>query len=88
MDLLLELQAEQSRLPVARPASLESTALGAATVAGLAEGVWSSLGELAGLWAAASVFEPQLPVELTDAVHDVWRRAVEKSMGWAAPEPS
>ena len=51
MDLLLELQAEQSRMPVARPASLESTALGAATVAGLAEGVWSSLGELAGLWA-------------------------------------
>ena len=88
MDLLLELQAEQSRLPVARPASLESTALGAATLAGLAEGMWSSLGELAGLWGAASVFEPQLPIELTDAVHDVWRRAVEKSRGWAAPDPS
>ena len=87
MDLLLELQAEQSRMPVARPASLESTALGAATVAGLAEGVWTSLAELAGLWRAETVFEPQLPVELTDAVHDVWRRAVEKSMGWAAPEP-
>jgi glycerol kinase len=86
MDLLLELQAEQSRMPVARPASLESTALGAATVAGLAEGVWSSLDELAGLWAAEAVFEPQLPVELTDAVHDVWRRAVERSMGWADPE--
>jgi glycerol kinase len=86
MDLLLELQAEQSRMPVARPASLESTALGAATIAGLAEGVWSSLDELAGLWAAEAVFEPQLPVELTDAVHDVWRRAVEKSMGWADPE--
>ena len=88
MDLLLELQAEQSRLPVARPASLESTALGAATLAGLAEGMWSSLGELAGLWGAASVFEPQLPIELADAVHDVWRRAVEKSRGWAAPDPS
>jgi glycerol kinase len=86
MDLLLELQAEQSRMPVARPASLESTALGAATVAGLAEDVWSSLDELAGLWAAAAVFEPQLPVELTDAVHEVWRRAVEKSRGWADPE--
>ena len=48
MDLLLELQAEQSRMPVARPRSLESTALGAATVAGLAEGMWSSLSELAG----------------------------------------
>ncbi len=87
MDLLLELQAEQSRMPVARPASLESTALGAATVAGLAEGVWSSLDQLAGLWAAAAVFEPQLPAELTDAVHEVWRRAVEKSKGWADPEP-
>ena len=83
MDLLLALQAEQSRMPVARPASLESTALGAATVAGLAEGMWSSLDELAGLWRAETVFEPELPVELTDALHAVWRRAVEKSMGWA-----
>ncbi len=88
MDLLLELQAEQSRMPVARPASLESTALGAATVAGLAEGVWASLAELAGLWRAETVFEPQLPVELTDALHHAWRRAVEKSMGWAVSEPS
>jgi glycerol kinase len=83
MDLLLALQADQSRMTVARPASLESTALGAATVAGLAEGVWSSLSELAGLWRAETVFEPELHVELTDALHTVWRRAVEKSMGWA-----
>ena len=87
MDLLLELQAEQSRMPVARPASHESTALGAATVAGLAEGVWSSLAELAALWRAEAVFEPQLPVELVDATHAVWRRAVEKSRGWADPDP-
>ncbi len=83
MDLLLELQAEQSRMTVARPRSTESTALGAATVAGLAEGVWSSLDELAGLWQAEAVFEPQLPAELTDALHDVWLRAVERSRGWA-----
>jgi glycerol kinase len=84
MDLLLELQAEQSRMPVARPRSLESTALGAATLAGLAEGVWSSLDELAGLWEAESVFEPQLPAELADATHAVWLRTVEKSRGWDA----
>ena len=83
MDLLLELQAEQSRLPVARPRSLESTALGAATVAGLAEGVWSSLGDLASRWRADTVFEPQLPGELADATHAAWRRAVEKAMNWA-----
>jgi glycerol kinase len=87
MDLLLELQAEQSRMPVARPHSLESTALGAATVAGLAEGVWSSLDELADRWEAERTFEPQLPRELADATHAVWRRAVEKAMGWAESEP-
>ena len=88
MDLLLELQAEQSRMPVARPRSLESTALGAATLAGLAEGVWSSLDELAALWEADTAFEPQLPVELADATYAVWGRAVEKSKGWADTEPT
>ncbi len=87
MDLLLALQAEQSRMPVARPASLESTALGAATVAGLAEGVWTSLDELADLWRPETVFEPELPVELTDALHAGWRRAVDKAMGWADLDP-
>ena len=87
MDLLLELQAEQSRMPVARPRSLETTALGAATVAGLAEGVWSSLAELAALWQAEQTFEPQLPPELADATYAVWRRVVEKSMGWAELDP-
>jgi glycerol kinase len=86
MDLLLTLQAEQSRMPVARPRSTESTALGAATLAGLAEGMWGSLDELAGLWSASAQFEPTLPVELTDALYAVWRRAVERSRHWAAGE--
>ena len=83
MDLLLRLQAEQSRMPVARPRSTESTALGAATLAGLAEGMWGSPDELAGLWAAEARFEPELPVELTDAVYAGWQRAVDRSRGWA-----
>ena len=58
MDLLLQLQAEQSRMPVARPRSTESTALGAATLAGLAEGMWGSLDELAGLWGARPSSSP------------------------------
>jgi glycerol kinase len=87
MDLLLELQAEQSGMPVARPRSLESTALGAATLAGLVEGVWSSLPELSALWQAERTFEPQLPPELADATYAAWRRAVEKSMGWADLDP-
>jgi glycerol kinase len=83
MDLLLQLQAEQSRMPVARPQSTESTAVGAATLAGLVEGVWSSADEVAGLWRAETEFEPELPVELTDALYTVWQRAVDRSRGWA-----
>ncbi len=86
MDLLLQLQAEQSRVPVARPLSLESTALGVATLAGLTEGVWDSLQELSDLWRAAVTFEPELPAELTDAVYVTWTRAVARARGWAAPE--
>jgi len=86
MDLLLRLQAEQSRMPVARPRSTESTALGAATLAGLTEGMWGSLDELAGLWRMAAQFEPEWPAELTEALYAVWRRAVDRSRGWAAPE--
>jgi glycerol kinase len=86
MNLLLELQAEQSRMTVARPRTLESTALGAATIAGLAEDVWPSLDALAARWEAEIVFEPQLPPEFADAGHAAWRRAVEKSMGWATAE--
>jgi glycerol kinase len=83
MDLLLRLQSEQSRMPVSRPRSLESTALGAATLAGLVEGMWGSLDELAALWGASAQFEPELPVELTDALYVPWQRAVERSRGWA-----
>ncbi len=86
MDLLLRLQAEQSRMPVARPESTESTALGAATLAGLVEGVWGSLDELSGLWCASSQFEPELPLELPDALYAVWRRAVDRARGWAVAE--
>jgi glycerol kinase len=86
MDLLLQLQAEQSRMPVARPQSTESTALGAATLAGLAEGMWGSLDELAGLWTTSARFDPELPVELTDALFAVWQRTIERSRDWAASE--
>jgi glycerol kinase len=70
-------------MPVARARSSESTGVGAATLAGLAEGMWGSLDELAGLWSASAQFEPELPVELTDAFYAGWRRAVDRARGWA-----
>ena len=83
MDLLLRLQAEQSRMPVARPRSTESTALGAATLAGLAEGMWGSPRRAGRPVEPSARFEPELPVELTDAFYAVWQRAVDRARGWA-----
>ena len=48
--------------------------------------MWGSLDELAALWQPAAHFEPQLPVELTDAVYAVWQRAVERAKRWAEPD--
>ncbi|MGO9456955.1 MAG: FGGY family carbohydrate kinase [Acidimicrobiales bacterium] len=83
MDLLLQLQADQSETPVARPRSVESTALGAATLAGLAEGVWGSLDELAGLWRPGAAFAPSAERGSADLAHAAWLRAVGRSRGWA-----
>jgi len=78
MDLLLELQATNSRLPVLRSASLEATARGAALVAGLECGVFHSLGDLAELWRSDQRFEPAEPT-FADLGYASWLRAVERS---------
>jgi glycerol kinase len=83
MDLLLQIQADQLQVPVARPIVQETTALGAAYIAGLAEGVWSSPEEVASRWTLDHRFVPQLPPDAADAGHARWRRAVERSRGWA-----
>ncbi|HXQ75299.1 MAG TPA: glycerol kinase GlpK [Acidimicrobiales bacterium] len=83
MDLLLQLQADQVRVPVERPATSETTALGAAWLAGLAEGVWGSLDELGAIWSLERSFAPAASAVAADAAHAGWRRAVERSLGWA-----
>jgi glycerol kinase len=78
MDLLLELQATNSRVRVARSANLEATARGAASVAGLEVGLWGSLEELEDLWRAARTFEPGDPA-VADADYGAWLRAIERA---------
>ncbi len=83
MDLLLQHLADQARLEVVRPRSVETTALGAATMAGLAEGVWGSLDELAGLWSAEASFAPEADEGLVAEAHRAWVRSLDRSRGWA-----
>jgi glycerol kinase len=85
MDLLLQLQADQLQVPVARPVVQETTALGAAYLAGLAEGVWSSLDELAGQWHLDLQLEPAVGRGVADDRYRAWLRAVERSRHWATP---
>jgi glycerol kinase len=81
-DLLLQVQADQLGVPVSRPVVQETTALGAGYVAGLAEGVWGA-GDLADRWVLDRCFEPAAAPEAVAAAHEGWRRAVERSRGWA-----
>jgi glycerol kinase len=80
-DLLLQLQADQLQVPVERPVVGETTALGAAFLAGLATGTWSSHPELAATWALDRRFEPG-PRDDTGYAH--WRQAVRRVTGWAS----
>ncbi len=82
-DLLLQLQADQLGVPVRRPVVTETTALGAAFLAGLGTGVWSSTDELAQTWALDRRFEPE-PGRRDDGRHDRWRDAVRRAGGWTA----
>ena len=80
-DLLCRLQADQLAVPVQRPEVLETTALGAAFLAGLGTGVWSSTEELAATWRLERRFEPT-PGVRDDGTHARWLRAVERSRDW------
>ena len=84
MDLLLQVVADQTGLPVVRPRSVETTAIGAATLAGLAEGVWGSLDDLGDLWTADAPFSPTASADDTESAHQAWSRAVDRSRHWTS----
>lgn len=85
-DLLMQYQADLLGVPVRRPAALETTALGAAYLAGLAVGFWSGLEELRGLGGEATVFIPQGDRPQAELRMARWREAVERAKGWNAPK--
>jgi glycerol kinase len=83
MDVLLQFQADQLGVPVARPQFQETTVVGAAYLAGLAEGVWSGPDELAGIWQLDRRFDPTDDRSDADGRFERWRQAVTRSRSWA-----
>ena len=81
-DFLLQLQADLTGIPVVRPRIRETTALGAAALAGLAVGFWSE-GEVAGLAGVDRSFEPRMSADERGARRARWEQAVERARGWA-----
>ncbi len=82
-DLLLQCQADLLGVPVLRPQVTETTALGAAYLAGLAVGFWQDEAELAAQWQIDRRFEPSRSADWRQAQLAGWRRAVQRSLRWA-----
>jgi glycerol kinase len=85
-DPLLQLQADLLQLPVVRPNVTETTALGAAYLAGLATGVWKNRKEVAHHWQVDRRFEPKMPASAAAKLRARWREAVERAKDWAVKE--
>jgi glycerol kinase len=83
MDLLCQFQADLLGVTVRRPAVQETTALGAAYLAGIAEGVWDGPAAAAAAWTEEASYSPAMPPELVAAGLDTWHRAVDRARDWA-----
>jgi glycerol kinase len=82
-DLLMQFQADLLGVPILRPRVAETTALGAAYLAGLGVGFWNNADDIAGQWHAERVFEPRMERAQADDLLTDWHRAVERAKDWA-----
>ncbi|MBV9710563.1 MAG: glycerol kinase GlpK [Ktedonobacteraceae bacterium] len=81
-NLLMQFQADILGVPVQRPKVAETTALGAAYLAGIAVGFWSGPEEVAKQWAVDRTFEPKMSEDQRETLYANWKRAVERSLHW------
>jgi glycerol kinase len=79
-DFLMQFQADILNRRIVRPADIETTALGAAYLAGLAAGVWASTEQLEQFWQAGRVFEPQLDASRREELYAGWKEAVGRTL--------
>ena len=80
--MLMQIQADLLGVPVVRPAVTETTALGAAYLAGLAVGFWKSVDDISGQWQVDRRFEPGMPADRAAAIRSRWNDAVERAKAW------
>ena len=85
-NMLMQFQADILGVPVDRPQVIETTALGAAYLAGLAVGVWDSKEELVSSWKLQNRFEPTMDPEKAAGYYKGWRKAVKHAMHWLSDE--
>ena len=81
-DILMQMQADLLRIPVDRPVMVETTAFGAAALAGLSCGMWGSLEELSALRRSQRQFVPRRPAEACEKEYALWKRAVGRAADW------
>jgi glycerol kinase len=81
-DLLMQFQSDISQVPVVRPKVIETTALGAAFLAGLAVGFWTSTKDIAGVWQTDRVFEPNMSIEEVTHRRSRWQDALGRAGQW------
>lgn len=86
-DLLLQFQADMLNATVQRPVVFETTALGAAYLAGLAVGFWSDCQDAARQWALDREFQPAITADVREAAQRRWQRALQRSLQWEEPQP-
>ena len=81
-DFMLQFQSDVTRRCIERPKVVETTAFGAAYLAGLSAGVWNELRDIEKIWQCDKVFHPQMDEKLAEAYHAKWKRAVSRAQNW------
>src|SRR4029077_7351652 len=82
-NLLMQFQADLLGVPVVRATNPETTAMGAAYLAGLAMGFYKSIDQIASQWASDRTFEPKIGGDERQKLREGWNKAMERSKGWA-----
>ena len=81
-DFMMQFQSDVLRIPIDRPKLVETTALGAAFLAGLHTGVWNDINDILGLRTVDRIFSPTMSEKVAESYHSTWKKAVERASKW------